>query len=196
MLKNVSFGTTEYTFHAVTGVIHGYHKRSDTYVSGSGGGPNNTPVTISSSVNIVSEFHIVDDEGVEHEVRLNGERNVVLREGQTVSMIYSGSLPIAILNHNSQKVNLLDTREHLYTNKKKWHWGALVVITLLFHWFFEPGWGWSIFWGVLLTLFFTMHFTNIVLQPRALARFDAEMMPMLETFLKEKGVPTQTAYSQ
>jgi hypothetical protein len=87
-------------FSAITGEIAGSSKRSETHVSGSGGGQ--MPVSIASSVTVKQEFFIRSDDGSEIPYQLTN-LDIPVRDGHRVSMIHGAvnhhSAPVRFVNH-------------------------------------------------------------------------------------------------
>jgi hypothetical protein len=180
MDETIAFGKNNVTLEEIRGTLQGYHKRSETHVSGYGGGPQDQHVNISSTVSTISEFFIVDKNGKEHDVCLRNAQDLILREGQEVSLIKCGGCYIALVNHNTDKIHLLESRDNMYQNSTTWHYVLPPILAIWLHYYFDLGWLGSILGAFGLTALIVIFVTSKILTPRATARFDKELLPILK----------------
>lgn len=108
-------------FFTRTGIILDSNKRSETYVSGGGGGgyvgiygARLRPTVIKSQVSTVHEFWLRSDDGIEWSFTNSGSDSINVRPGQTATVLYAGSrkadsfYPFALANHSTQTAAFFD----------------------------------------------------------------------------------------
>lgn len=176
-----SLGGQVFHLESLNGEVLSYNKRSQTQISGSGGGYNNAPLRIKSRTTIYTECFLRDPNGHEHEVRLVDEDHIALREGQHIRLIKAvaenGEYYWAFLrNETTETEFFLQHRQHAYKIQRRWQWLLFASSVLMLKFFFGwESWGLSILYGLLIHLLLNFSLKHFVLKPRAIRLLDREV---------------------
>lgn len=111
-MESFSHPRATIAFDRDRGVVTGFHKRGDTFVSGGGGGTSGTavaPIHISSTVVVKQDFFLRRNDGVEVPVQIQGQ-DLPVHDGQDVTAIRGGTgrskdgqFWLVVINHTARR---------------------------------------------------------------------------------------------
>lgn len=179
--SSFELGSRKITLDHVRGKVMSYHKHSESYVHGSGGGHPNARTSITTHEVTQTEFIVKDENEREYPVVLRGQKNVVLSEGQEVTLFCADtddedSYWVYVYVHNTGQECYFNQREKVYRNKTHWHFPLLISMLFFLRAYYDlDSWVWSIIWAVLASLFVAAIVTKVFLRPAAIKKLDKQI---------------------